>query len=108
MPDLSPSQFAILARLASLGFAIIAFPLYANYVGIRRGDCAVLLAPEAAGFRIFGEPCWLLDGNLAVKIADRGREFFVWKKSRVEATAERLSVLADFSRALASVLAQSG
>ncbi len=108
MPDLSPSQFAILSRLAGLGFSIVAFPMYANYVGIRRGDCAVLLAPDASGFRAFGEPSWLLGGNLSVKIADSGREFFVWKKSRVEATPDRLAALSDFSRSLASALTQSG
>jgi len=104
MLDLTPSQVAILARLQSLGFSIVAFPMYANYVGVRRDDCAALLAPDASGFRIFGEPSWLISGNLTVKIADANRHFFVWKKSRVEATPDRLSLLADFTRALSSAI----
>jgi hypothetical protein len=79
--------------------------MYANYVGVRRGDCAALLAPESAsGFRVFGEPSWLLAGNLSVKINDAGSRFFVWKKSRVEATADRLALVTEFASDLASAL----
>jgi hypothetical protein len=79
--------------------------MYANYVGVRRGDCAALLAPEStSSFRIFGEPSWLLAGNLSVKINDAGSQFFVWKKSRVEATPDRLAILAEFVRSLNSAL----
>jgi hypothetical protein len=107
MPELSNAQIGILSRLDSLGFAIVAFPMYANYVGIRRNDCAALLAPNSSlGFRIFGEPSWLISGNLTVKITDTGRQFFVWKKTRIEATPDRLADLADFTRALSAVLAQ--
>ena len=105
MPELSPSQLAILSRLKSLGFVLVAFPMYANYVGVRRGDCAALLAPESAmGFRIFGEPSWLINGNLSVKIADAGGQFYVWKKSRVEATPDRRALVAEFASDLASAL----
>lgn len=97
MMELSPQQIAILERLIAKDFSIVAFPLYANAVGVRKGTCAALLDPIAnGGFRVFGEPCILLEGNLTVRIAEKGKVWFVWKKQRVEATPERLSELENF------------
>ena len=97
MNELTAQQIAILERLVSSGFSVVAFPLYANAVGVRRGNNAALLDPVAgAGFRVFGEPCVLLDGNLTVRVADKGKSWFVWKKLRVEATAERVGELGRF------------
>ncbi|MFZ0036358.1 MAG: hypothetical protein WAK91_02980 [Candidatus Acidiferrales bacterium] len=105
MPDFSPAQIAILSRLNSLDFVLVAFPMYANYVGVRRDDCAALLVPESgAGLQILGEPSWLINGNLSVKIADAGSHFYIWKKSRIEATADRLALVAKFASDLASAL----
>ena len=73
------------------------FRSYANAVGIRKGSCAALLDPiSAGGFRLFGEPCVLLDGNLTVRVRDKGQTWFVWKKQRLEATPERLAELDRF------------
>jgi hypothetical protein len=97
MNELSPQQIGILERLISKGFILVAFPLYANAVGVRKGSCAALLDPIAnGGFRVFGEPCVLLEGNLTVRIAQKGKSWFVWKKQRLEATPERLSELENF------------
>src|ERR1700676_2630772 len=97
MNELTAQQIAILERLVSSGFSVVAFPLYANAVGVRRGNNGALLDPVAgAGFRVFGEPCVLLDGNLTVRVADKGKSWFVWKKLRVEATAERVGELRRF------------
>lgn len=97
MNELTPQQVAILERLISGGFSVAAFPLHANAVGIRKGSYAALLDPLAGGgFRLFGEPCVLLDGNLTVRVTDKGKSWFVWKKQRVEATAERISELDRF------------
>jgi hypothetical protein len=97
MNELTPRQVAILERLVSAEFFVVAFPLYANAVGIRKGACAALLDPIAGGgFRLFGEPCLLLDGNLTVRVTDKGKSWFVWKKQRIEATAERLGELDRF------------
>jgi hypothetical protein len=105
MPEFSPAQLAILTRLNSIGFVLVAFPMYANHVGVRRGDCSALLAPDSdRGFRIFGEPSWLINGNLSVKIADAGGQFYVWKKSRVEATPDRRALVAEFASDLASAI----
>jgi hypothetical protein len=95
--ELTPRQIALLERLISSGFSIVAFPLYANAVGVRKGSCAALLDPvSGAGFRLYGEPCVLLDGNLTVRVTDKGRSWFVWKKQRVEATRERIAELNEF------------
>src|SRR5258706_15622897 len=82
---------AILERIVSAGFSIVAFPLYANAVGVRRGGYAALLDPiPGDGFRLFGEPCVLLDGTLTVRVTDKGKSWFVWKKLRLEATPDRV------------------
>jgi hypothetical protein len=97
MSEFSTQQIVILERLTTKEFALVAFPLYANAVGVRKGTCAALLDPVAnGGFRVFGEPCMLLEGNLTVRITEKGKTWFVWKKQRVEATAERLSELEKF------------
>jgi hypothetical protein len=105
MTELTPRQIAILDRLVLHDFAPVAFPLYANAVGIRKGDYAALLAPlPAEGFRLFGEPCVLLEGNLTVRVARDGRSWFVWKKQRIEATPERVAELDAFVKQLKMLL----
>ncbi len=97
MNELSPQQIAILELIIAHGFHVVAFPLYANAVGIRSGNCAALLDPIAGGgFRVYGEPCMLLDGNLTVRVTHKGRSWFVWKKQKLEATPERLAELDRF------------
>ncbi|HET6145697.1 MAG TPA: hypothetical protein VFE02_19490 [Candidatus Acidoferrales bacterium] len=97
MNDFSSQQMEILQRLIAKEFVLVAFPLYANAVGVRQGSCAALLNPVAnGGFTILGEPCILLDGNLTVRIKEKDKTWFVWKKQRVEATAERISELQKF------------
>jgi hypothetical protein len=97
MDELSPNQISILERLVSKGFSIVAFPMYANAVGVRKGSCAALLDPiPGAGFRLYGEPCFLLEGNLTVRVTEKGKSWFVWKRQRLEATAERLVELEGF------------
>ena len=38
----------------------------------------------------------LLEDNLTVRITEKGKSWFVWKKQRLEATPERLSELQRF------------
>jgi hypothetical protein len=103
--DVTPQQMAILQRLHLAGFEIVAFPMYANYVGTRKGNCAALLAPApAGGFSIFGMPAHLIGGNLSVRIRRDGREFFVWKKESLEVTAARLTELDAFAAELSQAL----
>jgi hypothetical protein len=103
--DLTPQQNSILERLHARGFEIVAFPMYANYVGVREGNCAALLAPAAADqLKLHGQPALLIDGNFSVRITREGREWFVWKKEKVEVTAERLAELENFTTQLSKTL----
>ena len=108
MLELSEQQIAILERLRERGFALVAFPLYASHVGVRRGECAALLAPVPGdGLRMFGDAFILLNGNPAVRVQRSGREVFVWKKDEVPATPERNAELAAFAEALTESLLAS-
>jgi hypothetical protein len=85
MNEFSAQQIGILERLVAKEFNLVAFPLYANAVGVRKGSCAALLDPIAnGGFRLFGEPCVLLDGFASRKKEKRsscGRRN-AWKQAR--------------------------
>ena len=108
MLELSEPQIAILQRLRERGLVLVAFPLYASHAGVRRGDCAALLAPVAGdGLRLFGEAFYLLQGNPAVRVRRGAREMFVWKKNEVEATPERVAELAAFAEELTDALLAS-
>ena len=97
MNELTPQQIGVLERMIAHGFVPVAFPLYASHVGVRKGSCAALLDPiPANGFRLYGEPCVLLEGNLTVRITENGKSWFVWKKQRLEGTAERILELDRF------------
>jgi hypothetical protein len=103
--DLSPQQLAILQRLHIAGFEIVAFPMYANFIGARKGNCAALLAPAASGsFKNFGAPAYLIGGNFSVRVQHNGCEFFVWKKESLEVTPERLTELDTFAAELSQAL----
>jgi hypothetical protein len=106
--ELSPKHVTVLERIAGHGFAIVAFPLYASAVGIRKGNCAALLNAKAGGrFDLFGEPCHLIDGNLSVRVRRDGRDMFVWKKRELTATPERLAELTVFRQELEQLLAET-
>jgi hypothetical protein len=106
--QLTQHQVSVLERLRSRGFVLVAFPMYATYVGVRKGNCAALLAPEASGgLHVFGEPCYLVGGNLSARIARGGRQWFVWKKEKLEATPARLAELRHFTAELLDSLLPS-
>jgi hypothetical protein len=108
MLDLSAAHVATLERLRAHGFEIVAFRMYPSHIGVRKGDCAALLAPHgAAAFRLFAEPAWLISGQLSVRIVRDGREWFVWKKQRLEASPGRVAELAGFAATLRELLAVS-
>ncbi|MGA8145158.1 MAG: hypothetical protein WB987_14830 [Candidatus Acidiferrales bacterium] len=103
--DITPRQAALLQRLHSLGFEFVAFPIYPNYIGIRKGNCAALLAPTASEtFQIFAEPTYMVDGNLSAKIALDGHDYFIWKKQKLEATPARRAELVSFTDAVTEAL----
>jgi hypothetical protein len=103
--DFTPQQLSILERFHARDFEIVAFPMYANYVGVRKGNCAALLAPVATeGFRLHGQPAYLIGGNFSVRVKREGLDWFVWKKEKLEVTAARLTELESFSSQLSEVL----
>ncbi len=103
--DLTPQQLSILERLHKSDFQIVAFPMYANYVGVRKGRCAALLAPIVGGhFTLHGQPAYLLSGNFSVRVKKDGRDWFVWKKEKLEVSEARLGELNQFSTELADLL----
>jgi hypothetical protein len=103
--ELSPQQTAILWRLYSRGFEIVAFPMYASHVGIRKGNCAALLsAVTSGGFTVFGSASYLIGGNFTVRITRDEREWFVWKQEKLEATPARIAELESFTTELVEAL----
>lgn len=105
MFELTPQQIAVLEMLAGQGFAIASFPMYGNAIGVRRGECAALLVPgNTAPLALQGEPCYLLNGNLAVAVERGGKKMYVWKKQAIEATPERQGALLAFRADLTRVL----
>jgi hypothetical protein len=103
--ELTQRQARSLERLQAQGFQIVAFALYPNYLGVRKGNCAALLAAVMSeGFAIYGVPTWLIGDDLGVRVKRNDGEWFVWKKERVEATPERVAELERFSNELADAL----
>ena len=103
--EFRPQQIAILERLHSRGFEIVAFPMYASHVGIRKGNCAALLAAIASGgFTLFGSASYLIGGNFTVRVTRDGCDWFVWKKEKLEATPARLAELEAFATELSEAL----
>jgi len=79
--------------------------MYANYVGVRKGNCAALLAPVVGDqFKLHGQPAYLLGGNFSVRLTKNGADWFVWKIEKLEVTPARLDELSVFSTELADLL----
>jgi hypothetical protein len=105
LQELTPLQTAVLERLVTRGFHLVAFPLYASAIGVRRDSWAALLTPEEGrGLRVLGKPSYLMDGNLTVQVERCGSPYFVWKSRSVEATAELLAQLSQFAKDLQEAL----
>ncbi|MBZ5528921.1 MAG: hypothetical protein LAN71_13595 [Acidobacteriia bacterium] len=109
MAELSPLQLRIIERLFAAGCRPLTLAPYENGVCLRRGECAAVLAPVAnGGFRLLAPPSYLVEGRLSVLLRRGNREFFVWKSSEVEATAERRAELEQFRRELSALLEEGG
>jgi hypothetical protein len=99
--ELTAEHAAWLERLHESGFEIVAFPMYASYVGLRKGSCVALVEPAAeGGFKLLGQPTILIGGNISVRVKKDGRDWFVWKQERLEATPQRLAELKAFAEEL--------
>ena len=106
MLELSPQQMKVIARLVEAGFRPMAIPPYERALCMRKGECAAVLAPEAkGGLKLLAPPSYLVDGNFSVKLKRGGREVFVWKKTEMVATPERLRELEKFRAEISELLA---
>ncbi len=103
--ELTTQQIGFLSQLRSRGFDIVAFPMYEKFVGVRKGNCGALLAPNGAeGFKIYGEPSYLVAGQPSARIIQSDGHWFVRKGERVPATPERTAELDAFAAELANAL----
>jgi hypothetical protein len=103
--ELSPLQIGTLERLVAAGFRPIAIPRYERALCMHKGECAVVLAPVPnGGLKVLAPASYLVDGNLGVKLKRGSGEVFVWKKSEIPATPERLEELGAFRRELIEIL----
>src|ERR1700686_119858 len=103
--ELSPRQVGTLERLVAAGFGPIAIPPYESALCMRKGECAVVLAPVPNGaLKVLAPASYLVDGNFGVRLKRGNGEVFVWKKSEILATPERLEELAAFRRELMEIL----
>ena len=91
MIEFSPQQMQVLERLFAAGFRPIAIPPYESALCVRRGECAAVLSPiPHGGLKLLAPPSFLVDGNLSVRLKRSGGEVFVWKKTELTATPDRL------------------
>lgn len=103
--ELTQGQMRVVEKLVEAGFRPLAIPPYESALILRKGDCVALLGPvESGGLQLLVPPTFLVDGNLSVKLKRGDREVFVWKKSELEATEERLRELEKFRVELVTIL----
>ena len=105
MVEFTPQQMQTLERLFAAGFRPIAIPPYENALCVRRGECAAVLSPiPSGGLKLLAPPSYLVDGNLSVRLKRGAGEVFVWKKTELPATPERLQELELFRQELTDIL----
>src|SRR5258707_15386433 len=105
MVELSQQQMQVVERLYAAGFRPIAIPPYESALCMRKGNCAALLAPVPnAGIKLLAPPSYLVDGNLSGKLERGSGEGFIWKKTEVQATPEKLKEVEAFRRELIEIL----
>ena len=105
MVEFTPQQMEVLERLFAAGFRPIAIPPYESALCVRRGECAAVLSPiPNGGLKLLASPSYLVGGNLSVRLKRNAGEVFVWKKTDLPATPERLQELELFRRELSDVL----
>jgi hypothetical protein len=99
----------ILGRLFESGFRPIAIAPYEKALCVHRGECAALLAPvENNGLRLLAPATLMIEGNLGVRLKKRTGDVFVWKKTEIPATEQRLQDLEQFRKDLEEALQLGG
>ena len=103
--ELTPQQINFLSQLRSRGFDIVAFPMYESFIGVRKGNCGALLAPNGSGgFKLYGEPSYLVAGQPSARIIQSDGHWFIRKGEKVAAAPERTAELDTFAAELANAL----
>lgn len=103
--ELNAQQISVLDRLRSHGMEVVAFPMYESLVGVKKGNCAALLSPsDDSGFRLYGNPTYLIDGQLSAHTIQTDGHWFVRKNEKIQATPERRAELDAFAAELAEIL----
>ncbi len=103
--ELTQQQTTFLNQLRSRGFEIVAFPMYENLVGVRKGHCGALLTADGpTGFKLYGEPSYLVGGLPSARMIQSDGHWFVRKGEKLEATPERTAELDAFAAELANAL----
>jgi len=103
--ELTPQQLTFLTQLRSRGFDVVAFPMYENFIGVRKGNCGALLVPTGArGFQLYGEPSYLVSGQPSARMIQSDGHWFVRKREKLPATPERAAELDAFAAELADAL----
>jgi hypothetical protein len=95
-----------LQRLYLAGFELQTFERYPKCIGVIRDQCVALLVPGVDGLQILGSPGWRMGEVMGVLTEKDGRKVFQAKAEIVEATNERLEMLANFTRDLQAHLAK--
>ncbi len=109
MMELTQLQMQTLERLFMAEFRPIAIPPYESALCVHRGECAALLAPVAnGGLRLLAPATYLVEGNLSVRLKKPSGDVFVWKKTELAATEERLKALEKFRAELGEILEMAG
>lgn len=105
MVELSAQQRQVLERLFEAGFRPIAIPPYESALCVHKGECAAVLSPVPnGGLKLLAPPTYMVAGNLSVRLRRGPAEVFVWKKTELSATPERLAELDSFRRELTNIL----
>ena len=101
-PDLAHQ----LQQIYLAGFELQTFDRFPKCVGVVRDGCIAMLVPGTDGFQILGTPGWRMGEAIGVLVDKGGRQIFQNKQQIVEATPERLDLLARFKEDLKSLLAR--
>jgi hypothetical protein len=101
-PDLAHQ----LQQIYLAGFELQTFDRFPKCVGVVRDGCIAMLVPGTDGFQILGTPGWRMGEAIGVLVDKGGRQIFQNKQEIVEATPERLDLLARFKEDLKSLLAR--
>ena len=93
-----------LQQIYVAGFELKVFDRFPKCVGVVRDNCIALLVPAVGGLQMLGPPGWLIGEDMGVLVETGGRRVFQSKQKVVEATSQRLEMLARFRSDLERLL----